>query len=429
MTVFSNFHKICLAVLFVWISFIPLPLQGRYPLQLKIFFLTGSFLLCIKHGRPIVKNSDWPFWLFLAAISLSVYGSASSSLAVATYLDLSIPIVYIYYLLAENFSSRENFTFLSRWICICSIVVAFWGLMDVILRVNFLYEALFPNPFYDTYKLQWPMRAIATQFHAPPLGTYLIASLPFSLLTMEQDRSLYKMLGIVGVVITVIVTPLTFSRGVFLSLFCMLSFIFFCSKKTKWLPIFLLGLVVFMMVSGHLPYPFSKFGKNVFLFGSDGIFSPYRFERIQMLGKILKDHPFTGIGFQHVRLLFFHYYPGGVNIDYNHRIMDNMYLTLAAETGLIGLASFLLLLGSMVAKGWQSLRRFHDHPIEKRRVLYLWIGFSGLLINAAAYELFYWPSQYMFFCIYVGLIEAFHRQTFASMRSGVGKMQNGNSAF
>ncbi len=409
-----------MAVLFVWISFIPLPLQCRYPLELRIFFLVGSILLCIKYGRTIFRNSDWPFWLFLAAISLNVYGSTSLSLAAATYLDLSIPIIFIYYLLAENSPSRENFTFLSRLICICSIVIAFWGLMDVILRVNFLYESFFHDPFYDAYKLEWPMRAIATQFHAPPLGTYLIASLPFSLLTMEQDRSLYKYLGIIGVVITVIVVPLTFSRGVLLSLSFMLLFIIFCSKKIKWIPFFLLGLVVFMMVSEHLPYPFSKFGARRFLFATDGLFTPYRFERVQMLGRILKDHPFLGIGFQHVRLLFFYYYPGGLNIHFNYRIMDNMYLTLAAETGLIGLASFFIFLGSMVVKGWQSLRRFHDHPIEKKRILYLWIGFTGLLINAAAYELFYWPSQYMFFCFYIGLIEAFHRQAFAPIQNGVG---------
>jgi hypothetical protein len=64
----------------------------------------------------------------------------------------------------------------------------------------------------------------------------------------------------------------------------------------------------------------------------------------------------------------------------------------------------------MIFKAWRGLKTLKNNAIQKTRLFYVLIGFLGLLVNAAAYELFYWPSQYMFFCIYIGLIEAFFRQ-------------------
>ena len=415
-------------LLFAWISFIPLPLQCRYPLQLKIFFLAGFAFLCIKNRRSVFRNGDWPLWLFLAAMSFSIYGAAAPEVATTTFLDLSLPMLFIYYLITENFSSKENFVFFTRIICVFSLVVAFWGFLDCLLGVNFLYEEFFKNPFYDRYKWGFPLRAIATQFHSPPLGTYLIASLPFSFLTMRQDRSLYKVLGVLGVIMTVTVSILTFSRGVFLSLSCMVLFVLFIKKKAKWILFLLLGLATFMVVSAHLSGPFSKFGNDLFFTSGDGVFTSYRFERLQALGRILKAHPFFGIGFQHVRLLFYYYFPGRRIETYEFRIMDNMYLTIAAETGIVGITAFLVFIGSVILKAWRGLAKLKDDTIQRTRLFCVLTGFLGLLVNAAAYELFYWPSQYMFFCIYIGLIEALCQGSFVPAQGFVrGKPETGSS--
>ena len=109
--------------------------------------------------------------------------------------------------------------------------------------------------------------------------------------------------------------------------------------------------------------------------------------------------------------------------------MDNMYLTLAAETGLVGLVTFFVFLGSMIAKGCRSFQGCRGNEVERVRLFYVGAGFLALLINAAAYELFYWPSQYMLFCIYVGLIEAFSRgHALPAQAFGEGEPKPGNVA-
>jgi|GEM_PF-89854 len=395
--------------LFALISLVPLPLQHLYSLQLKICFLAGLIFSLRWSKQRVFRRSDWPLWLFLAAMSFGVFGVASPKLAVRTFLDLSLPMLFIYFFIAENFSSKKNFSFLARVICVFSIVVAFWGFLDCLWGVNFLYEDFFKSPFYDRYLHGFPMRALATQFHAPPLGTYLIASLPFSWLLMKHERSIYRVLGIVGTILAVTVSILTFSRGVFLSLAVMIFCLLFFQKRKRMMLALFVGIVAFVCFAPYFPYPFAKFGFSAIFSAGDGIFTPYRFERLQMLWNILKEHPFFGIGFQHVRLLFHNYYPVQGFESYEFMIMDNMYLTIAAETGIVGITAFFIFIGSVILKAWRKLEEAKEDAIQRTRLAYVLIGFLGLLVNAMAYELFYWPSQYMFFCIYIALIEALHR--------------------
>lgn len=408
--------RLLFALLFVWISFIPLPLQARYPAQFHFSLAAGFVFLWMKSGRSILRAGDWPLGLFLVTMNAGVYVASNSKIATATFLDLSLPLIFIYYLIGDHFSSTRSFDLLAKVICFFSIAIAFWGLLDVLLRTNFLYETFFSNPFYDRYKHQWPMRAIATQYHAPPLGTYLIASLPFSLLMIRQKSFVDRALGLVGSALTIVVAILTFSRGVFLSLavmgFCM--FLFHGRKKSAGL--LLVGVGLFVSLAAFFPYPLGKYGLGSMVFSGDGILTSYRMERFQMLGNILREHPFFGIGFQHVRLLFHHYFPGMGHEPYEFMIMDNMYLTIAAETGIVGITAFLVFIGSVILKAWRGLKGSENDVTRKTRLFYVLVGFLGLLVNAAAYELFYWPSQYMFFCIYVGLLESFFRQRTCGVR-------------
>ncbi|MBU9889231.1 MAG: O-antigen ligase family protein [Candidatus Omnitrophica bacterium] len=410
MVTLNYLPRVLFFLLFAWISLIPLPLQCRYPFQVKFFCAVGFLLLWARGRRSIFRNGDWPLWFFVLAIGFNLYGAVFWDVAAKTYLELIFPLIFIYYLMAEGLSREEDFTFVARTVCIFSLIVALWGMMDVLLRTNFLYESFFPNIFYDRYQGRWPMRAIATQFHAPPLGTYLLASLPFSFLVMRQDRALYRGLGILNLVVAPVVIFFTLSRGVLLSFFCMIVFILVVRRKIKAVFFALAGLALLAWASQDLPYPLSKFGFGPLLVVGDGLLTAYRFERIEMLGRILADWPLGGIGFQHVRELFYAYYPSGGNIGLEFRIMDNMYATLAAETGLLGAVSFGIFIGSTLAKGLLSFRRLAASEAEKTRVCLLGAGLFALMVNASAYELFYWPSQYMFFCIYLGLIESFFRK-------------------
>ena len=46
-------------------------------------------------------------------------------------------------------------------------------------------------------------------------------------------------------------------------------------------------------------------------------------------------------------------------------------------------------------------------PDNRQQLSLLFSAMIGLLINMAGYELFYWPNQFIYFCILVGFIEAY----------------------
>ncbi len=70
--------------------------------------------------------------------------------------------------------------------------------------------------------------------------------------------------------------------------------------------------------------------------------------------KMIEDHP-LGVGYG-----LFRYYLPAYSPVYRFRAAHNTYLLLAAETGVLGLLSFLLLLGLMMRECWLAFRRCRD---------------------------------------------------------------------
>lgn len=78
-------------------------------------------------------------------------------------------------------------------------------------------------------------------------------------------------------------------------------------------------------------------------------------------------------------------------------IADNMYLTILAETGIIGFLGFCIFIFLLLRRGWMKFNKLSDNPGRKWLPMVGLMAFIGLLINMAGYELFYWINQYMFF--------------------------------
>jgi len=405
-----NLMIIPVILLFVWISFFPQPIQGQYQSVTKIFlWMVFVCLLIVKRGR-IFRSSDWPLWFFIAALSINVFFAQEQNIALQTYLNLALPLFFIYYIVAETISSDEKLQLFSKTICISSMVVAMVGILESIFRFNPLYEYFIENPFYKQYTLI-SAQPVSTQFHHPILGTYLIACLPFSYLLFKQNKSLWRILGAAGIILNSTVAILTFSRGVFLVLIAMLVFYLLYGKKYRQLLVLVLILLIFTIACSLSPYPVRKYGIDSMTFGHSGIVSSYRMERVAMTGRIIREHPLKGIGFQHIRIHFNDYYRGVFKVAYNFKIADNMYLTILGEAGLIGFLGFLIFISSVLGKARRSLRVLYQEPDRREQQRLILTGLVALLVNMGCYELFYWISPYVFFCIFIALVEAGYRRT------------------
>lgn len=394
---------IFIIILFIWISFFPQPIQEKYHSYTNIFLIIFFLTLFAKKRCAIFKSNDYPLWLFLLAISVNIFFAQRMTLALKTFLNLSIPMFSIYYLISEDFSDTRMFTLLGRAVCICSILVSLLAIFEFLFAFNFLYEYFLKNNYYKRF-ITPIVQPMSTQYNPTPLGSYLLGCIPFNYLLYKRGASIFKFLGAVGAIISSGVIILTLSRCGYLGLLTMATFYLFLQRKIFSLYAFVFILLILTFASPYLTYPFRGFGTNRLI--TRGVISNPRIERVNMATRIFKDHPFTGIGLQHFRVRFYDYYPRKNRVPYEFRIADNMYLTILAETGAIGFFGFLILICSFFKRGYSRLREIKLDSRQRWQLLVSLIGFLALLVNMAGYEFFYWTNQYLLFCIVIGCLNA-----------------------
>lgn len=402
--IFEYLKTIFFIILFAWISFFPAPIQEKYHLFTNVFLMLVFIILWVRKRNPIFKLSDYPLWIFLAAISINIFFAQQTNIALKTYLNVAIPLFFIYYLISEDFSSMKKFNLLARTVCISSILVSMVGILEFLFAFNPVYEYFLKNPYYLRF-ISCPVRPMSTQFNPTPLGGYLVGCIPFSYLLYRRDTSFFKLLGATGVILNTIVIILTSSRCGFLGLMSVIAFYLFAQRRYRYFCIFITVLLISMFVFSYLPFPFRRFGINKFI--KQGVLFKPRIERMNMALHMLKDHPLAGLGFQHFRIQFYDYSVQKDKIPYEFRIADNMYLTIISETGIIGFLGFFTLVSSFLKRGWKHLRKLDFGSEQRWQLLVSLMAFIGLLVNMAGYEFFYWPNQYLLFCMVVGCLAAF----------------------
>jgi len=119
--------------------------------------------------------------------------------------------------------------------------------------------------------------------------------------------------------------------------------------------------------------------------------------------KMIKDHPLTGIGWRKFGLLYEFYKPLSANIShYSH----NVFLQIAAETGLLGLFSFLWLIFMFLKTG---LRVIKDNKQEQALKIGLFIAACAFLLHNLIDLSFYFGQASFFWWIILGLFSNFSR--------------------
>ncbi|MFA6383763.1 MAG: O-antigen ligase family protein [Candidatus Omnitrophota bacterium] len=387
------------------VSFCPPFILERRPFLVLGCLLFVFAALVANKGFAILRKSDLPLWIFLAAFGMNVLFARDKSAAWNTYINLSVTMLCVYYVTAEAVTSARKFDILVKMICLFTVLSALLGIIDTVAGWNPLYEFYLQNPYYDRYKDSGFLRAMSTHCNPAILGTYLIAGCPFLILVARSQKDMpNKIAGAVMLAMVIAAVLLTCSRGVFIALTgsLLLLFAFLNRNKTGYIVLILAAVLIFIVVCSFLPYPFAKYGIQGFVFSGDGIISQYRLSRVAMAYDMFASAPFSGVGFQHFRLLFNGYNPLPYPETYEFMIADNMYLTILAETGAVGFLGFCVFV-FFVFKKAAALKRARINSYL------LMAGIAALLINMGAFELFYWFNPYIYFCLLTGLVEALWR--------------------
>lgn len=116
------------------ISFYPPLLLDVHINFLYGFLLVALALVVADRGIRIFKKTDIPLWLFCAAMSLNLCVARDKSLALQSFIRITVILICIYYLTAETVNSVRRMNILTYTICFFAAVSAAGGILDTVRR-------------------------------------------------------------------------------------------------------------------------------------------------------------------------------------------------------------------------------------------------------------------------------------------------------
>jgi len=406
--IFEQAKFFLFALFFGWIAFFPATVHKRFGLFMILFL--GLCFLLVYLLRPekarIFTLRDWPLWLFLVVLLFNIANAVNKSLAFQAYLNIAVTFAVIFYIGKLMFCSLQNRLAVCMVVSVFAFIVAGFGLFEFLSGENILYEKFIQNSYYARYSSIFP-RPMSTLLNPAILGSFVMGCLPFSLVFCDSEIKFNRIYGTIAVITSVVIILLTASRGVFISFIALCGFYLWKSNKKK---IFLISIFILILFISFCSLSENRslrqFGFNKVFHGSfDSSISSYRTDRFIMAVGMAREYPFSGVGLKHFRPLFNKYskYSDGSIEPYELMIADNMYLSLLAETGFLGLLAFLTLVFLLIKRG---LHEFNAEKGSQAKLIILapLCALAGLLVNMGAYDLFYWENPLMLFAIICGFI-------------------------
>ena len=391
--ILGNLSLFFIGVLFIFISVFPEPILTRYNSSIQIFLFLVFLDLWARKGNSIFKLNSLPLWIYIISISLSSFFAINKEASFMIYLNITLPLVFIYYVISEEFEHKLFFMNLARIICISSIIVSILGAIETIFRFGPVYRYFIPNIYCQKLAGSF-LKPVSTQMHPKVLASYLVYSLPFNFFLFKQGNPVFRVWGRIGMILNMLVIIMTFSRAALLGVIASTLVYLFIQKNYSLIRFLLAILLIFSFASSVLPSPFNVLSiENMIIDKWTSIFSIVSLTRFIIALDIIGRHPFVGLGFKNERI-----------------ILDNTYFTIPATTGIIGFLGFMIFILYLIRIARKKIYALDQNSSERMFLLAVFMSFIGLLIDVMGYDFIYWPNPYLYFCILVGCIAAFSKE-------------------
>jgi O-antigen ligase len=393
-------------IFLIWISLFPQPVQERC-YAFVVLFLAISFLSAGRRIYDLFRPRHIFSWVFLLCVSAGVFNAADRLAAFQVYLNISFSFLFLYFLSYGIFLDRGTMVTAAKFACGLSILICLVGISEWIFGQSFIYNYYIDNIYYNRYINSG--RLMSTQFNPVILGSFLLGMTPLVIFLMDSGSGkFWRAAAIVAAALNIFLIIFSFSRGVFLGL-CSFALFYAWNKKKSLFIIFAAAIFLFIsLCSSPAGNAYGRLGaKEIWLGKQDGVFSEYRYSRILMVLKMVKEHPFAGVGFGNFRARFDEYkIEKEKKEDFELKVPDNMYLSLFAEAGMIGFSGFIIFIFFLLKRGRAAFGGAWLDARKKEALLLCMSGVIGLLVNMAAYDMFYWHNPFALFCILCGAIAA-----------------------
>lgn len=375
-------------------------------LELGALLLLVLWLIKISKGSQIaVGRMGWAVLAFFGAALLSLFKAGNLHEGIKFIYQLGAGIG-LFFLLLNNVKEKKQVNEIVLAMVLAGVIAALFNLYEnrgiKFGSLRLIYTSTFGNPVF--------------------FAQYLSLAIPLSLAMCLEKKIFSRLFFALAAALMLAFFVLTRSRGAYLGLFvagiycCIIvataakkgTFLFLASRegKNRNVPFFLItGGLLFFLAAFSAGLVFSTqfrgwAGENL------------RFRnlaRVQLWGSTLRmaiGHPVLGVGAGNFKVAYPLYrnpkeretVPKGVKYSKAH----NDFLQVWAETGTLGLVSFLAIL-------W-ALLPFILHPLRQRAgpsahiSLGLAAGMVAFLVQACFNPLLYVPTSGMGFWVLLGLI-------------------------
>ena len=378
------------------------PLSGHSLLALLSILLTA--LTIIKNGLvPLLQGRRITVLVVVFLMVFIVVSLASRPTELLSYVDDS-SIWGSAFILALYVPKRLIPVVISAWIALAFFEAAYA-----------LYEHLFiPPPLYEGYLLEdyrsaiaptsggGLIRARATFGHPIPLASFLAATCALSLFTVSFPSANLGLFRVVVVTILAAGTVVTFTRSSFFAIVVALCVGLLSPQISNWTRF----RVLLVLTIGALIFLSSPFGSIVldYVLNTENTVS-----FSQRVASLLSVPAILGAG---LRPALFGIGAGPQETLYEAfdllsveglQVVDNQYITLLLETGLLGLGIFLGLAWAALSFAWR-IGRASSHKPDSRKAWGLGVALLTVLIALFFYEGLGWPSTAILFWAILGFL-------------------------
>ena len=328
--------------------------------------------------KPVGTVLSLPLFLFILAGFLSIFTSASVSLSLRAFFSKLLKGVFLYFIITETIDNKKKLNFILISMFLSMLTIGIDGIFQFIKGWDFLRH--YPN-----------LGRVSASFINPNgFGGWLTVMLPLALSIGIFNKG-FRMRRVVKIMVWVLICILalclvtTYSRGAWLGTILALLFVGIL-KKRKFL-IFAIFIVLaapfiipdplknYILTTFPLipPYPVKARLCSIMLSAS-----PARINLWREAFAIIKDFPVFGCGLNTYSIVAPHYKLAAAEAGiYPH----NSYLQMAAETGIVGLTSFLWIILVLFKSSLNSLKKIKD-ALYCNVLIGLLAGMFGFLVHS-----------------------------------------------
>lgn len=369
-------------------------LAGHSGIWKELLFLLGLVLVLVR----LTTNSeeklnftplDLPLLIFFGTgVLLYLFRSPYPEVALDGF-RVTFEYILWYFVAANiilNFQKTRRFT---MSLVIAALPVALYGIYQYVAGVPM------PASWVDQAEIGVRTRAFSIIGSPNILGSYLVLVLPVAAALFQTAASRRQRYLFGGAVLTLLICLiLTFSRGAWLA-FLAAAIIYGLLQDKRVLALILAGAILLPAVSPSVA------GRIQYALSSSYLESSARAGRIarwELAIDRAANHPVIGVGLGHF---------GGATAD-RYRMpgtfyVDNYYLKLATETGLIGFGVFLWVLLHALRLLAGVIKGTKSDPAKHALACGIAAGLIGILIHNGVENIFEVPMMQTLFWVTLGV--------------------------